>query len=153
MDVKTVMIVVTFCVGIVLILVAVVALFRRVGGKQGGSLSFLGATVSGSSAPALFLVVGAVLALAGFGWASSQADVKKANADLVVKEKAVKDAKVETEKATDEKRRAVEALAVSERKYQEQVAISRMLVEKAPTAVHQLPPHIQSQLKDALMNH
>lgn len=63
----------TFLVGVVLAGVAVVALFRkRVAGGE-GSLEIAGIKLSGRGSHVLFLLVGAVLMIAGYGWAITDA--------------------------------------------------------------------------------
>ncbi len=63
------MVVIVFVLGLALIVVAVVALFKGVKGEQ-GELSVSGIKVSGAGG-ALFLVMGVVLLFTSKGWADS----------------------------------------------------------------------------------
>lgn len=65
---------VTFVLGVVIILVAIVSLFRRP--LQGEAhLKLAGLELSGSTPTIVFLLVGAALMWATFGWASSRNQV------------------------------------------------------------------------------
>ncbi len=110
---------VTFFLGVGLILVAVVALFRK-GRTAGGSLELPGIKLTANSAPALFLVVGAAMILSGFAWAST--DKKRVEA--------VKD-----------KTEVVRETAQLHDSYIKQVELSRSLLARVnPSVVNELPP-------------
>jgi len=71
----------TFILGLCVVIVGLIAFFK---GLQGGSASakILGVEVSGKGG-ALVLVVGLVLVLSGFGWATSQKQTVQANQEKV----------------------------------------------------------------------
>src|SRR5215467_1727368 len=71
----------TFILGIGVVIVGLIAFFK---GLQGGTASakVLGVEVSGKGG-ALVLVVGLVLVLSGFGWATSQKQTVQANQEKV----------------------------------------------------------------------
>ncbi|MGH7163811.1 MAG: hypothetical protein ACREID_10040, partial [Planctomycetota bacterium] len=69
---QTIIIGATFLMGVVLVLVAAFALFRKKLAAGKGSLKLGGIELSGTGSHILFLLVGAVLLMSGFGWASTQ---------------------------------------------------------------------------------
>lgn len=71
----------TFILGIGVVIVGLIAFFK---GLQGGAASakILGVQVSGKGG-ALVLVVGLVLVLSGFGWATSQKQTVQANQEKI----------------------------------------------------------------------
>lgn len=71
----------TFVLGIGVVIVGLIAFFK---GRQGGTASakVLGVEVSGKGG-ALVLVVGLVLVLSGFGWATSQKQTAQAKQEKV----------------------------------------------------------------------
>jgi hypothetical protein len=109
---------VTVFLGAGLIIVAVVALFRR-GQSTGGSLELPFIKLTATSAPALFLVVGAAMVLSGFAWAST--DKKKTE--------------------------AVRDVARFQDAYRKQQDVIRQLVQRAPAASNDLPADQRALIK------
>jgi hypothetical protein len=85
----------TFILGLVVMVVGLIALFKGIQ-KGSASAKFMGVEVSGSGG-ALVLLVGFILVLSGFGWASSQKQTTQANQDKIAcvrdKEEVVADAR------------------------------------------------------------
>ncbi|MCM2332903.1 MAG: hypothetical protein NDI82_03040 [Anaeromyxobacteraceae bacterium] len=147
MDLKTGMIAVTFAMGVVLVLVAVVALLRKIGSGEGGSLEFLGVKLSGGSAPVLFLGVGAVLLLSGFGWASSRAEVAQKAGEVVQKTAEAQRAGEQAREAELARKKALKDLGELQVEYQKEAMLLRALAAKAPAAVRDLPTEQRARIE------
>lgn len=147
MDLKTVMIAVTFVMGVVLVLVAIVALLKKIGSGEGGSLEFLGVKLSGGSAPVLFLGVGAVLLLSGFGWASSRAEVAQKAGEVLQKTVEARRAGEQAKEAELAREQAVKDLGKLQVEYQKEAALLRMLAANAPAAVRDLPAEQRARIE------
>ena len=126
---QMVIIAVTFFLGVAFGIVAVVALFTR--HREGkGTFKFAGVELSGSGAPILFLFVGAVLMLSGFGWASSQKEV-------AAKDKEVKAKTHQVTEAVQEKTQAVREAAKLYRSLEKQLQVNQELTARVPSAALQ----------------
>jgi hypothetical protein len=67
----------TFVLGVALVLMGVVAFFKKLRGGGQGSLKVLGIELSGAG-PVVILLAGSAMTLSGFGWAASQKDASEA---------------------------------------------------------------------------
>jgi hypothetical protein len=108
----SIMFVVTFVLGALVLLVAVVALFKKKGSEGGGSLEFGGFKLAGTGAPSVFLLVGVVLMLTGVnGYAAINKNhtLTEANADLTTTNSTLKTtvAVVESTLVVEQKRTGV----------------------------------------------
>jgi len=74
---QTGIIIATFVLGVLIAIVAIVALFKNKKGGE-GSLKFWGIELSGKGAPILFLLVGATLVIVTLRWATSETEVETA---------------------------------------------------------------------------
>jgi hypothetical protein len=115
---QTFIIGVTFILGVAVVIAGLFAFFK---GLQSGSGSakILGIEVSGSGG-ALVLVVGLVMVLSGFGWASSQKETAQANQDKIV---CVKD-----------KNEVVAEAKQTHERLQQEVQLRQKLLEQIPAA-------------------
>ena len=93
------MIIVIFFLGVMSVVVAIIALFKKLGSGS-GEFAFMGIQISGTGAPSIFLFAGLVLMFSGRSWYHSLGKV-------VTLTQAV--ARTETEKAVVEKDQAVDA--------------------------------------------
>ena len=137
-ELPTVMIAVTFFLGVALVLLAGFALLRRVGGG-GGSLSMLGITISGASGPALFLVVGAVMTLSGFGWASAQREVETKTLEVAAKTTEVAQKDKEISRIAADVNLLASEIGRVQQAYDGQRDLNRILASRAPHVVEGLP--------------
>ena len=113
---------VTFFSGVGLAIVAVVALFMKLG-RGKGSLKLLGIELSGTGAPILFLFVGGALMLSGFGWASSREEVAAKTQEVAEKEQ--------------EKVAVVREASELDASLSKQVELNRELITRVPPAALQ----------------
>ncbi len=91
MNLQLAMIAGTFVLGIVVVVVGIVALWRSKAKGGEGSLKALGIEVSGNGA-GLVLVVGAAFVLAGFGWAATHQEAETQKATVATRTNELKDA-------------------------------------------------------------
>lgn len=118
---QTFIIAITFGLGVVVMIAGLVAFFK--GRQQGrGSAKFLGVEISGTGAT-LVLLVGLVLVLSGFGWASSQ--------------KQVAQGQEEKRACVADKDQAVNAAAQLDSHLQREIQLRQELVQQIPPATRQ----------------
>ena len=144
----------TFVLGVALVLMGVVAFFKKLRGGGQGSLKFLGIELSGAG-PVVILLAGSAMTLSGFGWAASQKDASEARrvattsdtqrvACVMEKQEIVADAaKVVTHAQTleEQNRRLIDAVHVA--------ATSRRLPDAALLSVKTmaLPPNLKKAIE------
>jgi hypothetical protein len=88
------MFVVTFALGAIVLVVAIVALFKKKSGDGGGSLEFGGFKLAGTGAPTVFLLTGVVLMLSGVnGYAAIEKNrsLKSTNETLLADKSSLSD--------------------------------------------------------------
>ena len=76
MDLQAFMIGATFVLGLVVVTVGIVAMWKGRARSEGGSLKAAGISVEGKNGAALILLVGAAFVLSGFGWAATRTEAK-----------------------------------------------------------------------------
>ena len=123
---ETTIISVTFFLGVGLSIVAVVALFTR-RGEGKGRLKLPGIELSGTGTPILFLFVGTVLIMSGFGWASSQKEVAAKGREVTSKER-------ERSAAVRTKNEVVREAKKLQASLSKQVQLNRQLTARVPRA-------------------
>ncbi|MBI1852305.1 MAG: hypothetical protein HYR85_18335 [Planctomycetes bacterium] len=125
---QSIIIGVTFFLGVVVVIVAIVALFKKITGGKGSLKLPGGIEISGTGASIVFLLVGAVLVLSSFGWAATQKEV-------VAKEKQVveKDQTIASERK--EKNEILRETATVHESLKKQVQVNDELKRRIPASV------------------
>jgi flagellar motility protein MotE (MotC chaperone) len=110
-------------------------------------VELLGVKVSGASAPALFLVVGAAMMLSCFGWATAEREVAEKTQEVTQKTAEIQEKSRELARVTEQSTHMARDLARVKVAYEEQRALSADLVARMPSALERLPAEQRARLE------
>jgi hypothetical protein len=136
----------TFLLGVALTLLGAIALLKKLGVAGKSSLKFAGIEISGANGAALLFLVGSVMILSGFGWASTHQQVAAKTAEVAAKTEEVQAKTVELTAATQEKTALAQDLAKVTQGYAEQRELNQALATQARPEVERLPEDLRARI-------
>lgn len=140
------MVLILFFLGVVLVLVAIIALFRKVSSGE-GSLDFLGIKLSGRGAP-IFLLAGVFFSWSGFTWYHNLNQVQSLKQNVVTTQQEkdeFADAAAKLARQVDQQKKARQALEtqvppakLEELRRQQPSLFERQQMQLSPKVVREL---------------
>jgi len=146
-DLPVLIIITTFLLGVVLTVLGAVALLKRLGAGGKSSLKFAGIEISGANGAALLLLVGSVMILSGFGWASTHQEVAAKTAQVAAKSAEVDAKTAELTTATQEKTALAQDLAKVTKGYDEQRELNQAIAAQARPQLERLPDDLRARFQ------